>query len=284
MVTLAKTAGFCFGVGRAVDLLEKMLADGKKTATLGPIIHNPGYVGSLKAQGVIVTEDPSEVPDGYTLVLRTHGVPKEIRESLDKAGTEYTDAACPFVAKIQNIVSEHTDADTAALIAGDSDHPEVKGIMSYCRGRIFVFGSLGELKKILAENADALGSAIAVSQTTFNVAEFVKCSEFLEAEYPHIRVYNTVCKATSERQEEARRLSLVNDLMIVVGGRNSSNTKKLGDVCRENCDTLVIEDASELNAGEIARYENIGITAGASTPARTIDEVCRFVHNVQKNG
>ena len=284
MVILAKTAGFCFGVGRAVKLLSDMLDEGKEVATLGPIIHNPVFVDELKNRGVIVTENPSEVPDGYTLVLRTHGVCRDVKEELDKNGTAYTDATCPFVSKIQNIVSENTDQATVTLIAGDSVHPEVRGIMSYCRGEIFVFNSDYELEEILQSNNFFPGkTVIVVSQTTFNIAVFEKCESIINEKLPDAKIFHTICRATSERQEEARRLSKKCDLMIVAGGRNSSNTKKLGDVCRENCPTMVVETAGELNGVDFAKYSCIGITAGASTPANIIEKIVEFVKNSQKS-
>jgi|LSQX01.1.fsa_nt_gb 4-hydroxy-3-methylbut-2-enyl diphosphate reductase len=273
MITIAKTAGFCFGVARAVDMLEKMIAEGTKVATLGSLIHNPIYVDSLKQRGVIIAQSIDEVPEDYTLVLRTHGVPLEIKNELDKRQIKYIDATCPFVRKIQNIVFENTAYDTVTLIAGDKVHPEVVAIKSYCKGECMIFGDLDELENIVRYNSFDGKKVIVVSQTTFNVVVFESCVEYIKEKIPDAIIYNTICKATEDRQEEARKLSKESDLMIVLGGSNSSNTKKLGDVCQENTKTLVVESAKELQSFDFSKYSAIGITAGASTPSNIIDEM-----------
>ena len=275
MIKLAKTAGFCFGVDRAVNLVYELVEKGEKVCTLGPIIHNLQVVKNLEEKGVKIIDDVSECPDGYTVVIRTHGVEKSVVDKAERTNVKFVNATCPFVLKIHKIVSEQEEG-TVTLIAGDENHPEVKGIRSYCKGESFVFKNEDELRKILESNAICENnSLICVSQTTFSLKEWKKCEKILKKLYTNCRIYSTICNATADRQEEAATLSKSEDAMIVIGGRHSSNTCKLRDVCQANADTYLIETAQELKSIDLSRYRNIGVTAGASTPSVIIKEVLK---------
>lgn len=273
-ITLAKTAGFCFGVDRAVKALEKLSECGEKVCTLGPIIHNPQVVEYFKSKGVNIIDSISEHKDGTTVVLRTHGVEASIIDYCDKNNIKYIDAACPFVKKIHKIVLENTDENTPLLIAGDENHPEVIGIRSRAKGSYFTFNSATELKKLLENNTFLKKEhIIIVAQTTFSIKEWKKCVEIANLLCTNALIFDTICNATEERQTEALVLSKKNDAMIIIGGRTSSNTAKLKAVCEPHCLTYLIETADELLDIDMSGINSIGVTAGASTPDSTIKEV-----------
>lgn len=274
-IILAKTAGFCFGVDRAVNLVYELVNKGEKVCTLGPIIHNAQLVDDLKSRGVKIIDDVSEAPEGYTVVVRTHGVEKEVVDELENRKIVYVNATCPFVTKIHNIVKEQ-DENTVVLIAGDCNHPEVKGIRSFCNGESFVFKNENELSNIL-ENHPELSkkSVICVSQTTFSLKEQKKCKKILEKVCTNCKIFDTICNATADRQSEADEISKKSDAMLIIGGRHSSNTCKLRDTCSSNCPSFLIETADELSELDLDAYNVIGVTAGASTPALIIKEVLK---------
>lgn len=273
-IKLAKTAGFCFGVNRAVDMLYNMVENGEKVCTLGPIIHNPQVIGDLESRGVVAVNSPDEVPEGTKLVVRTHGVEKSVIEALDSKGIDYCDATCPFVKKIHRIVTENSDENTPVFIAGDENHPEVQGIRSYCKGETVVFKNCEFLENAI-KNLQNLKEKriIVVSQTTFSTVEWKKCLEIIKKGYTNALIFDTICNATNERQEEAMELAASCDAMIIVGGRQSSNTAKLKAVCENCCPTYLIETAGELSGIDLSGFETVGVTAGASTPAAIIKEV-----------
>ncbi|MDE6767151.1 MAG: 4-hydroxy-3-methylbut-2-enyl diphosphate reductase, partial [Eubacterium sp.] len=212
---------------------------------------------------------------GYTVVIRTHGVEKSVIDCASEKNVDFINATCPFVLKIHRIVSEQEDG-TVTLIAGDENHPEVMGIRSYCKGESFVFKNQDELEKILSKhNLCEEKSLICVSQTTFSLNEWKKCEKILKKLYTNCRIYSTICNATADRQEEAASISKMADAMIVIGGRHSSNTCKLRDVCKVNCDTFLIETADELKSINLFAYKVVGVTAGASTPSVIIKEVLK---------
>ena len=273
-ITTAETAGFCFGVNRAVNLVYKMLSEGRKVCTLGPVIHNPQVIEDLEKRGVVTASSPQDVPEGYEVVIRAHGVTKEVTEALSHLGIEYTDATCPYVLKIHKIVKEKTNENNILLIGGDATHPEVCGFRSYCKGESFVFKNSEELTEILEKNTFfSEKELIFVFQTTFSVKECKKCAKIIRKLCTNSIYFDTICKATQNRQNEAAKLSKENDIMIVIGGRFSSNTVKLRNVCEENCRTYLIERTDELKGIDFGGCEKIGITAGASTPASIIKEV-----------
>lgn len=273
-IKLAKTAGFCFGVNRAVDMLYKMVESGEKVCTLGPIIHNPQVIADLESRGVKIAETPKDAPEGYKIVIRTHGVTEGTIDQIEALGREYINATCPFVMKIHKIIREHSAEDTVTLIAGDDHHPEVQGFRSHCRGESYVYKNSEELEALLEKHGDfSQKQQICVAQTTFSIKEWEKCLKILKIHCTNRKIFDTICSATNERQKEAEQLSLECDAMVVVGGRTSSNTFKLKTVCEKNCPTYLIETAEELKDIDLSGFDLIGVTAGASTPAGIIKEV-----------
>lgn len=274
-IKVAKSAGFCFGVDRAVKLVYGELEKGNKSvATLGPIIHNADVVNDLTNRGVRIADSVDDLKEGEKAVIRSHGVGKKIYEGLDQKGNAYIDATCPFVARIHKIVREKTEEGYFILIAGDKDHPEVQGIVGHCDENYYVFKDEDQLKSFFSKNYKNLEKKLAiVAQTTYNILIWGECLKVIPKDDENILVFDTICNATSQRQSDAALLSKEVDVMIVVGGKNSSNTIKLYNVCSENCPSYHIENADELYSLNLKNAEKIGITAGASTPAYIIKEV-----------
>ena len=274
-ITLAKTAGFCFGVNRAVDMVEKLAESGEKVCTLGPIIHNAQLVKELEKKGVRIINSPHEAKNDEVLVIRSHGVTSEVEQQSQKYAKRVENATCPFVAKIHKIVSERSQAGDIILIAGDENHKEVEGIRGHVSGESYVFSNETELKNLLENNPDFKTKNISVvSQTTFHKEIFEKSENFLKKVCTNATIFDTICNATSKRQAEASALSSISDVMFVVGGRHSSNTNKLYAICSENCKaTYLIETADEIKNDQLIGAESVGVVAGASTPAGIIKEV-----------
>ena len=273
-ITLAKTAGFCFGVDRAVSTLYNMVEGGKRVCTLGPIIHNPSVIEDLEKKGVHIIEHPAQAPQDTTVVIRTHGVEKFVIDELQKRSLDYIDLTCPFVMKIQKIVERHSKKDRLLLIAGDENHPEVRGFRSRWEGESLVYKNEEELTRLLENHPEIEKKEVyVVAQTTFSVKEWEKTSKNLKKLCTNGFFFDTICSATNDRQKEAFELSLRSDAMIVVGGRSSSNTAKLKAVCEKNCPTFLVETARELAKYDFSRFRSVGVTAGASTPAGIIKEV-----------
>ncbi len=274
-IRVAETAGFCFGVKRAVDFVYNMLDEGKKVCTLGPIIHNMEMVRELEERGCNAIDRVEDCDADATVVIRSHGVPKSVYDKIAELGLSYVDATCPFVKKIHKIVREAGSSGVPVLIAGNKDHPEIQGIMGHCEGECYTFNSDGELNELtgkipLEKNNDVF----VVAQTTFSKKEWKKCLKTVKKVYTNAKIFDTICKATSERQEEAEEISSGSDLMVVIGDRHSSNTAKLYDICKSKCaNTCLIETADELDKNLVSISRSIGVTAGASTPARIIKEV-----------
>ena len=274
-ITLAETAGFCFGVNRAVNMVYELLEKGEKVCTLGPIIHNPQLVDELAEKGVRIVNSPEDANENETLVIRSHGVEKSVFDAAQNLGINICDATCPFVAKIHKIVTENSLAGCVTIIAGDEKHQEVKGIIGHCFGEYYVVSNEQDLTNLLAVNENfAEKSVILVSQTTFNAEIWEKIQKKLKKVCTNAKIFDTICSATSTRQNEADILSQNSDAVIVIGGKTSSNTAKLYDVCRSNCGrTYHIETAAELCDIDLSGCENVGVVAGASTPAGIIKEV-----------
>ncbi len=271
-ITLAKTAGFCFGVNRAVNMVEQLLSEGKKVCTLGEIIHNRQLVDSLKNRGVRIVSSPDEVAADETLVIRSHGVAREVYNAAAARGVSVADATCPFVSKIHKIVSE---SEGPVLIAGDPAHQEVLGIIGHTSGDYFVFSNQAELENLIENHSELQESSLTVvSQTTFNKEIFEKCKKILKKVYTNASIFDTICCATSDRQNEAALLAANNDAMVVIGGKHSSNTAKLVDVCSKYCsNTFFTETKDGIDFDALRNFERIGVVAGASTPAGIIKEV-----------
>ena len=283
-ITLAKKAGFCFGVDRAIRLIEDLVSQGKKVATLGPIIHNQQVIDDLTAQGVVVVEEPSQVPEGAILVLRTHGVTRDVLHQVEECECEYIDAACPFVKKIHKTVLDNSSESVVTFIAGDENHPEVKGIKSCAKGESYVVSSAEEIEEIVKNHPDLTEKPIIfVSQTTFSIKEWEKSVKKINLLCTNAKIFGTICSATEERQLEAEQLSQVNDAMVIVGGRHSSNTRKLLSVCEKHCPSFLVETPSELYGINLERFNFLGLTAGASTPAGIIKEVLGTMSEIVKD-
>ena len=271
-IHLAKTAGFCFGVNRAVELTYGLLAEGHKVATLGPLIHNPQAVEDMRRKGAQVVNTVQDVPAGCEVVIRSHGVPRSVYDELEARGIPYHDATCPFVQKIQRIAAQAEKEGAVLLVAGDKTHPEVQGIVGHTRGEVFVFADLAELKAWKGPS-DPQKPLFAVAQTTFQVTKWKESSEFLKKAYTNARIFDTICNATWARQQEAEGLSQKCDLMVVIGGHHSSNTQKLAKVAAQHTRAVTVETADELEPEWFRGVSTVGVTAGASTPSSIIEEV-----------
>lgn len=279
-VTLAKTAGFCFGVKRAVDqVYEQASQEGQSVYTYGPIIHNDQVVHDLEQRGVRVLhglEDLEQIQEG-TVIIRSHGVGREVQEKIKSKGLRVVDATCPFVKKIHRIVEEQSKDGVYIIIVGNDNHPEVEGIKGWCRGPVSVVEKPSDLEKI----PDLTGRKVCVvSQTTFNYNKFKDLVEKFSKKRYDSSVLNTICNATEERQTEARQIAGRVDAMIVIGGKHSSNTQKLYEICKKECkNTYFIETLVDLDSKPFQSFRHVGITAGASTPNKIIEEVQKRCQN-----
>ena len=276
-VILAESAGFCFGVKRAVETVYEQTKTGKKIYTYGPIIHNEEVVKDLEKKGVQVLEEDGQLEcltEG-TVIIRSHGVAKEINTRIEGKGLECIDATCPFVKRIHKVVEKESKAGKQIVIIGNPGHPEVEGIMGWSETPAVVIESEEEAANFVpAEGKDIC----LVSQTTFNYNKFQELVEIIQEKGYNISVVNTICNATEERQTEARRIASQVDAMIVIGGTHSSNTRKLYEICRKECErTYFIQTLDDLQLDFPNSVLRVGITAGASTPNNIIEEVQNYV-------
>ena len=283
-ITLAKTAGFCFGVDRAVNMVYS-LSEKQRVCTLGPIIHNSEMVRELEQKGVIIANTPKEVPSGYTVVIRSHGVPQSVYDEIHSLNLNYSDATCPFVSKIHKTVAKAGRENSVVLIIGDKNHPEVKGIEGHCCGEFFAVKNHIEAEKLIETTPRLKTNPLTVvAQTTFDVSEWKKSLKVIKKLCTNAVIFDTICNATAERQEEARILAEKSDLMIVIGDKTSSNTCKLYDICSRVCkNTYLVETYKGLKDIDLSSACNIGVTAGASAPARIIKEVLDTMAENQVN-
>ncbi len=265
-IEIAKSYGFCFGVKRAIKIAEEHPG----SSTLGPLIHNNMEIERLKKDfNVSLATTLDDVKDGQATVIRTHGIPKEDLKRLQAKGGEVIDATCPFVTKPQQIVEEMSKEGYDIVIFGDVNHPEIKGVMSYAEGRVFAVLDVKELENISLKDRVAI-----VAQTTRKIEEYNKIINFLVPRHKEVRVFNTICNATFENQDAARELAQRADVMIVIGGRQSSNTKQLFTICKQYCaDSYHIESKDELKKEWFQGKKLCGVTAGASTPEWIIEEI-----------
>ena len=280
-VKVAETAGFCFGVKRAVDKVYELIGTEQKPIyTLGPIIHNEGVVADLEARGVhVITEADLDFPDDTlqngTVVIRSHGVGKAIYDKLKEKNISYVDVTCPFVLKIHRIVEKESLAGNHIIIIGDKDHPEVQGICGWCQGPYTVIRNKEEAEAFVPPKGKKISI---VSQTTFNYNKFQELVEIFKKRGYDISVVNTICNATEERQTEAKEIAAKVDAMIIIGGKHSSNTRKLYEICSRECaDTYFIQTLDDLHLELPKSVRLVGITAGASTPNKIIEEVQNYV-------
>ena len=276
-VKLAECAGFCFGVKRAVDQVYEQIETGKTIYTYGPIVHNEEVVKDLEAKGVKVIETREELEklEAGSVIIRAHGVPRDIYELLEKKGLERIDATCPFVKRIHRIVEKESNEGKHIIIIGNPGHPEVEGIVGWCNGSSTVLETAEEA----LDYTPPKGKNICiVSQTTFNYNKFQYIVEIFQKKGYNDSVVNTICNATEERQKSAQQLATEADVMIVIGGKHSSNTRKLYEICSKECaDTYFIQTLDDLHLELPKAARLVGITAGASTPNKLIEEVQNYV-------
>ena len=276
-VILAESAGFCFGVKRAVEKVYEQAAIGKKIYTFGPIIHNEEVVKDLENKGVTVIETEEELTSltEGTVVIRSHGVSKHIGDLIAQSGLECVDATCPFVKRIHNIVEKESASGKKIIIIGNAGHPEVEGIMGWSHTPASVIESAEEAENFNCKKDEML---CIVSQTTFNYNKFKDLVEIFQKKGYNVNVVNTICNATEERQTQAREIAARVDAMIVIGGKHSSNTRKLYEICKEKCaNTYFIQTLDDLHLELPETAALVGITAGASTPNNIIEEVQNYV-------
>ena len=280
-VTTAKSAGFCFGVKRAVDMVYDEAKKGERVYTLGPIIHNQQVVEDLEKKGVKVIDSVNDINNGYdaTVIIRSHGVPEKVIKALREKNVNIVDATCPFVLKIHKIVKEASQNGKTIIIIGSDNHPEVEGIKGWCVNEPVVLESVEEAENYTVDGAKKL---CVVSQTTFNYKKFKDIVDILSKKSYDIDVMNTICNATEERQTEAGTIARQSDAMLVIGGKHSSNTQKLYEICRKECEnTYFIQTLDDLDLKQLQSFRSVGITAGASTPNNIIKEVQSYVRHEQ---
>lgn len=275
-VELAKTAGFCFGVKRAVDTVYQQIEQyrGEKIFTYGPIIHNEEVIKDLRSHGVEVLNDEEELKtaDADVVVIRSHGVAKYIYDIMEERGITCVDATCPFVKKIHKIVAEKSAEGSYIVIVGNGEHPEVQGIRGWAGEQVTVVQTPEDAERFELPDKDQ--KVCIVAQTTFNYNKFKELVEIISKKRYDIVVLNTICNATKERQNEARQIAARVDAMVVIGDKRSSNTQKLFEICKEEClNTYYIQTLDDLDINQLRSVESVGITAGASTPNKIIEEV-----------
>ena len=278
-VIVAKSAGFCFGVERAVDTVYSEVGSNEKIYTLGPIIHNDQVVSDLEQKGVTVIDDIEKVKDldGGTVIIRSHGISREEEDMLKASALKVVDATCPFVKKIHRIVERSSAEGKQVVVIGSKDHPEVRGIIGWCQKDCPVYVIENE-QEAADLSLDGGREITVVSQTTFRLGKFQELVDILREKGYNVDVVNTICNATSKRQEEAERIASEVDMMIVIGDSKSSNTQKLYEICSRECKcTIHVQTKDNLEAGRIRPLRRVGITAGASTPKKIIEEVQNYV-------
>ncbi len=269
----AKTAGFCMGVSLALQKLDAALNDARGAAaricTLGPIIHNPQVLHDYAEQGVFCAQSPAELQTGDVVVIRAHGIARHVEEQVGKRGVRIVDATCPKVKKAQLSIARATGHGETLLLFGEAEHPEVRGLISYAGGPSHVFASQQELAALCLSSE---GSYVLASQTTQDKQAFKEIEAGLARSHRHLRVLSTICDATRERQEEAHSIASHVDIMVVIGGRQSGNTRRLADVAASSgIETYHVERVEELDAKKFLQKTRVGLTAGASTPKSLID-------------
>ena len=280
-IRVAESAGFCFGVNRAVELVERVARNGKRVCTLGPIIHNRHAVAHFEQMGVRVIDNPEEATERDTVIIRSHGVTRAVQQQLEATGAEVVDATCPFVKRIHGIVNKASQEGALPVIIGTPSHPEVVGIAGWCDD-CRIFSKPEELENWIASAEIPADHPVhMVCQTTSTESLWKKCGEIAKKQFTNLKIFDTICKATESRQSEAAQLSKNCQAMVVVGDTHSSNTGRLAMICREHCDRVVLVDnATELDPEFFCGVADVGITAGASTPAWIIKEVNKTMSEI----
>jgi (E)-4-hydroxy-3-methyl-but-2-enyl pyrophosphate reductase len=273
-VLLADEYGFCFGVERAVDMVEDALEEGDTVRSLGPLIHNEQEMARLGEQGVTTISDPVQIKRGETAVIRAHGVTPDVQRELEEKASKVVDATCPFVTRVQRLASRAAEQNRHVIVVGSPDHPEMIGVKGYAPDHAFVIRDETEVAGL-----PRLRNPLVVSQTTIKAKTFFDTAEAIKTKTDdEVEVINTICSATRDRQDAARALAGMVDAFYIIGGRHSSNSVKLLAVCKEQCaKSFLIETEDEINPSDIAGAERVGVTAGASTPEWLIQKVVRHL-------
>jgi len=277
-VSIASTAGFCFGVRRAINLAEETAKGKNKIYTFGPLIHNPQEVERLDRRGIKAVESVSRLKN-VTLILRTHGIPARLRQKLKSGGLHLVDATCPFVKRAQDIVWKLAKKKRQVLIVGDKTHPEVVALVSYAGDNFNVVEKKSDIKKLVL--SDHVGVVSQTTQTPENFNDIIEC---VRLKRPGAEIYNTICRATIDRQADAQRLAKKVDVMVVVGGKNSGNTRRLFEICRRYTRAYAVETADEIRSRWFKNVKSCGVTAGASTPDWIIRDIKSKVESIATCG
>jgi 4-hydroxy-3-methylbut-2-enyl diphosphate reductase len=276
-VLLADEYGFCFGVERAVEMVEDAVSAGETVRSLGALIHNEQEMGRLGTHGVTTISDPIQIGRGETAVIRAHGVTPQVQQELEEKASKVVDATCPFVTRVQKLAARAAAEDRHVVIVGGADHPEMIGVKGYAPNHAFIVKDETEVAGL-----PWLRSPLVVSQTTIKAKTFFDTAEAVKTRTSdEVQVVNTICSATRDRQESARALAGMVDAFYIIGGRHSSNSVKLLAVCKEQCEkSFLIETEEEINAADLVGVEKVGVTAGASTPEWLIQKVVRHLRSL----
>lgn len=276
-VLLANEFGFCFGVERAVEMVEHAIGEGDVVRSLGPLIHNEQEMQRLAHEGVTTISQPVEIGRGETAVIRAHGVTPSVQRELEEKASKVVDATCPFVTRVQRLAARAAADDRHVIVVGDPEHPEMIGVKGYAPDNAFVIRDETEVASL-----PALRKPLVVSQTTIKAKTFFDTAEAIKHKTPDsVEVINTICSATRDRQEAARALSGMVDAFYIIGGRHSSNSVKLLAVCKEQCEkSFLIETEEEIDVNNLKGVKTVGVTAGASTPNWLIRRVVTFLESV----
>ncbi len=277
IVKIAKESGFCFGVKRAMDMAWESLENKNSIYALGPLIHNKQAVSKYEEKGLLTVDSLENIPNNESVIIRSHGVGKDIYDFSNKKNLDIIDTTCPFVKKIHDIANRYYNLGYQIIVIGDKNHPEVIGINGWCENNAIVIKTIDEANELVLNNDKKY---CIVSQTTINLDLYENIKSILEKKIKNITFNNTICSATKVRQEAAKKLSKEVECMIVIGGKHSSNTQKLVNICKENVDTFSIETKNDLDINLLKAYNVVGISAGASTPDWIIDEVVEFLENI----
>jgi len=278
-VLLADEYGFCFGVERAVEMVEEAIANGAAVRTLGPLIHNPQEMQRLAHEGVTTIQEPVQIQRGETAVIRAHGVTPDVQKELEEKATKVVDATCPFVTRVQKLAARAAAQDRHVIVVGSPDHPEMIGVKGYAPDHAFVIRDETEVADL-----PELRRPLVVSQTTIKAKTFFDTAEAVQSKTKDkVEVVNTICSATRDRQEAARALAGMVDAFYIIGGRHSSNSVKLLAVCKEQCDkSFLIETEEEINENDLVGVQKVGVTAGASTPDWLIKKIVTHLEDIGK--
>lgn len=279
-VLLANEYGFCFGVERAVEMVEEAVGEGAKVRALGPLIHNEQEMQRLAHEGVTTVNLPSEIDESETAVIRAHGVTPEVQRELEAKAKNVVDATCPFVTRVQKLAARAAEKDRHVIVVGSPEHPEMIGVKGYAPEHAFIIKDESEVASL-----PRLRNPLVVSQTTIKAKTFFDTAEAIKSKTDdEVEIINTICSATRDRQDAARALSTMVDAFYVIGGRHSSNSVKLLAVCKENCDnSFLIETETEINADDLIGVGKVGVTAGASTPNWLIDKVVKRLEEIGRS-